>query len=746
MSSSFADKMSEAGSTSSYVKQQDWERKVNSLDKQEKEVHQTQLKLIRDQTMAFVRDLTNLRHEVAAQKVTVDMLQSTFDREKQDRDASVQSLVRRTQASQLDMMMPMVERTFQDQVQVLELKLRQDLAQEVNLRKTESESFVQQLGTETAAREQSQRLADEATKVIHDKLQEVDETIEKVKQSLDEKVAAAEAAAEASHADFQARHNEHHRRLDDLVQKSEKQHGDHSSRVAELMQQAATKHVVLSQLMEDFKTANGKALEEIQAEWKEHHVNSQHQISELQEATMNEFNDYQQQQRSQGRKWEAHHVSIEERLDSVETSLIEYVDKQVRDLEAAHNRLGDLQLGQAALSRDKDALRSSGTALSERLECLEQALGGMYAPWSAPGQTAPVPGAMRSRAGSWRLVNRSGSPPRAGNEMQGRPGPQTRPPFHRPGERNLAAGNEEASLDRDLIGDNVSSPDHSNSGTILPSVADRLDELERSTKGRLQERLDYLEGMVTEEHQRLWQAIDNHTHDLSHQVLKKKADSPDASRSVEMTMPSSPLAAFGGRSTGFGSQTISEPVGSQVTMSPCGSRLTSVRSVGLLNTTVQFAAHERSVSPEASRSPHSQGNWSPVASVAMMPSPVSANPYAAACLRDKEQPLPYPMPCGTASAVTTIASSGVHLPFQHSQTVTRTGSPCTISRTVSPSQSTRSSLQPAQRPALPWPWPAPPQLPGNSFGSLAEEEVERISCGRARYSGEKSTVAEVSMS
>jgi len=1069
MSSYFSDKMSEAGSTNSYVKQQDWERKVTSLDKQEKEVHQTQLKLIRDQTMAFVRDLTSLRHEVAAQKVTMDMLKSSLDREKQDRSAAIEAL-ERTQSSQLDLAIPSLERSFREQIQALEQKLRQDIAREVNLRKTESESFFQQqLGAETSAREQSQRLAHEATKVMHEKLQEMDasmrSSVEQVKQSLEEKVAAAEAQhtrqldvmstgleglqsllaelqegplsavaplagmdlpgrvgglevthkehrelLERSHADLQAlydeltarldkfhssnksRHEEtadhffeqlqqqqkqsqdhqqqlqllqeesqdHHQhrqqlqqqsqdhksRHDELSQLAKRQYQDHESRaermeqslqsstkdieqslqkqiqkqdtehkeslqkqmqqqdndlqehrqevgkllqqykemlggtledhakqlqehkeslgsaleehkeglanvlqehfldhqkrhaelvqhvqlqqadhesrteaIAERLQQhrsehasrhdevvqqvqelhskhadhkeelndhlanlgnahseVAASHIELSQTMEEFKQTTGKALDEHQAAfhaklgtfedtYKEMHLASQTRISELQEATMNEFNEYQQQQRSNGRKWEAHHVSIEERLDNVENTLNEYVDKQIRELEAAQNRLGDLQLGQAALSRDKDALRSSGSALAERLECLEQALGVSYAPWTAP--QAQALGPMRSRAGSWRLVGRNGSPQQASNEMA-RPGPQTRPPFHRPGEPYFGAGGEEAGVDRDTLAETTSQePSNAN---VVQSVADRLDDIERFTnqQSRLHERLDYLEGMVTEEHQRLWQAMDNHTHDLSSQVLRKKvgpvqapgaassntaADSSpsELSRSVEMrrSRPSSPQAALGRSSPGvptympppraggaLGSSTFTEPVGSATSlpMSPSGSRFTPVSSVGH-----QIASRQRSASPNPCPTPNSQGNWSPATSIAMMPSPVSVPPNGLAPdalhwsqKRDKG---------GIASAVTSVASSGIHVPLQ-SQTVTRTGSPCT----VSPSQSTRSSLQPGNRPTLPFPWPAPAQLPGSSFGSLtlAEEEVERISCGRARYSGEKSTDAEVS--
>merc|ERR1719253_105302 len=47
-------------------RQAEWERQIVSIDKKEKEVHQTQLRLIREQTSAFIRDLAALRQEVAS--------------------------------------------------------------------------------------------------------------------------------------------------------------------------------------------------------------------------------------------------------------------------------------------------------------------------------------------------------------------------------------------------------------------------------------------------------------------------------------------------------------------------------------------------------------------------------------------------------------------------------------------------------------------------------------------------------
>lgn len=49
-------------------KEAEWERQIESLDQRELELHQTQFKLIREQTTTFVRDLSAVRQEVATVK------------------------------------------------------------------------------------------------------------------------------------------------------------------------------------------------------------------------------------------------------------------------------------------------------------------------------------------------------------------------------------------------------------------------------------------------------------------------------------------------------------------------------------------------------------------------------------------------------------------------------------------------------------------------------------------------------
>mmetsp|Transcript_10058 Transcript_10058/g.27079 ORF Transcript_10058/g.27079 Transcript_10058/m.27079 type:complete len:424 (-) Transcript_10058:7-1278(-) len=53
--------------------QADWERQIESLDQKEMELHQTQLRLIREQTATFIRDLGALRGEVGALKAAMGL-------------------------------------------------------------------------------------------------------------------------------------------------------------------------------------------------------------------------------------------------------------------------------------------------------------------------------------------------------------------------------------------------------------------------------------------------------------------------------------------------------------------------------------------------------------------------------------------------------------------------------------------------------------------------------------------------
>lgn len=56
----------------------EWERQIECLDQKEMELHQTQMKLVREQTATFIRDLSHVRQEVAALKLRQDATDAEF--------------------------------------------------------------------------------------------------------------------------------------------------------------------------------------------------------------------------------------------------------------------------------------------------------------------------------------------------------------------------------------------------------------------------------------------------------------------------------------------------------------------------------------------------------------------------------------------------------------------------------------------------------------------------------------------
>eukprot|EP00931_Biecheleriopsis_adriatica_P034834 TRINITY_DN2009_c2_g1_i2.p1 TRINITY_DN2009_c2_g1~~TRINITY_DN2009_c2_g1_i2.p1 ORF type:complete len:668 (-),score=133.20 TRINITY_DN2009_c2_g1_i2:100-2103(-) len=461
----------------------------------------------------------------------------------------------------------------------------------------------------------------------------------------------------------------------------------------------------------------------LEQSWKELHTSGQNRISELQEATRNEFNENIQQQRSLGRKWEAHHESIEERLDIVESTMAEYVEKHLRELESAQNRLGDLQMGQAALSRDRDTMRAGSAGLGERIECLEQALGGAYAQWPASSMNGGQgPGQRRYGTSPWRWRGQSGQ-----DEMQ-----RTRSDMD---DSNRSQDLREAAT---------------NGASFLPSISDRLEDLERLNK-----RVDVMEGTMAEEHTRIWEALDSHTHDAIH---IKRASSPSpllmASMKVQpgacstgdaspARMPSSPLLDVGrtplSSPQGLGSvaRSISAGAGAHVYAAPRASGTASGASAKPVATEPGSPTAGTQPDPVASGSalmrsgspvPSQQSAWSPssggrAVGPAVVPSPAAAH---AAC---------------------TVGSCGAN-PMPPSSLAQRSTMPASL---PGRQPQTQQAWQQQQQQQQPWPWPAPPAGGsrggsfGSAFGSAAEEE-HALACGRARYGNEKASTAEASKS
>merc|ERR1719336_1789249 len=82
----------------------DWEREIESLDQKEMELHQTQMKLIREQMTNFIRDLAGLRddfNEMRAQRDSreeqVQAFHEELHRDKQDMQEEIMALIKALQ-------------------------------------------------------------------------------------------------------------------------------------------------------------------------------------------------------------------------------------------------------------------------------------------------------------------------------------------------------------------------------------------------------------------------------------------------------------------------------------------------------------------------------------------------------------------------------------------------------------------------------------------------------------------------
>eukprot|EP00930_Biecheleria_cincta_P044355 TRINITY_DN30475_c0_g1_i1.p1 TRINITY_DN30475_c0_g1~~TRINITY_DN30475_c0_g1_i1.p1 ORF type:complete len:375 (-),score=104.30 TRINITY_DN30475_c0_g1_i1:110-1234(-) len=117
--------------------QVEWDQRMSMLDRQQKEIHQTQLKIVRGQTIAFVRDLTKVRHEVVELKVAVDLIKSSLDREKQER-VNTMCQLDNLYAQLVEVGLPRLATTLEAKMQDIERQLREELLREVCARRAEA--------------------------------------------------------------------------------------------------------------------------------------------------------------------------------------------------------------------------------------------------------------------------------------------------------------------------------------------------------------------------------------------------------------------------------------------------------------------------------------------------------------------------------------------------------------------------------------------------------------------------------
>ncbi|CAE7433140.1 unnamed protein product [Symbiodinium pilosum] len=349
----------------------EWERQIESLDAKELEIHQTQLRLIREQTAAFRSDFTALRKELADTKAIVQRQQASANeqgarlddilaRERQDRDASHTSLGSRVET--MERSLPKLK----DEIASLKLLLRgQDVVMILQAHEEEMKSIKDShadLKNRHSAKEQH-----------HATIQQRVDYLEKMMGDSADKHAAHVKQLE----ELRRSHDDTHSRHEALRREKESLHSRHATfeeRLANLerfLSESLDKH---SRELSDHRTAHGRTSGETQA-LREKHASVEERLkfleqsigdsverhaSELKQAKLQletlhgKLSDEQGHRESR----DQHHATLEERMRFVEQSLGDSAEKHSRELRA-----------------HKDSREQQHASLKEKVSYMEKLIG-----------------------------------------------------------------------------------------------------------------------------------------------------------------------------------------------------------------------------------------------------------------------------------------------------------------------------------------------------------------------------------
>ena len=341
---------------------------MQTLDQQEREVHQTQLRVVREQTSCLGRDLAALKTELGELKLTLGNVQSKSSSDKtlmensqkkhmQVVDQLLKHLMEQNQLmvtqDKLVAVKDQMEQSFRDNFQkVAEAQqVLDDRAQQrLELLEKQMSEFQHLLQLQ---QEKQLELVQELKLDHKEQLQESHSTLQ---QSLDEirahhenttnlhqeKLATSHGDLEQRLKELHASHNETANNHQDLAQKMEMEHGrmgDSLAKLQESHQDANGKHEALAKFVEEV-AGEGGALHK--------------KLNDMQEGAVNAVQEHVHSIRAQGRKLEAHQLSFEERLEHLEGMFTEFFERNSREAE-----------------EDKESIR----LVAQRMDLLERLLG-----------------------------------------------------------------------------------------------------------------------------------------------------------------------------------------------------------------------------------------------------------------------------------------------------------------------------------------------------------------------------------
>jgi len=372
-------------STEVQRKAAEWERQIESLDAKELEIHQTQLRLIREQTTAFRSDFTALRKELADTKAIVQRQQANANelddilaRERQDRDVHHTSLGSRIES--IEKSLPKLK----DEISSLKTLLRgQDVVMILQAHEDEMKSikdFHADLRNRHGASDQH-----------HASMQQRVDYLEKMMGDSADKHAAHVKQLEElrrSHDDSHGRHanvaqalKDKHASVEERLKFLEQAIGDSADRHSQELKQTKTQLEALHGKLSDEQGRKHASLEEkvkyieklIGDSADEHAKKLEAHKRDLEDHKRN-LDDHKMQAQSQKATVERH-ASFEQRLDFLERALGD----------SAEHHTGQLRAAKAELEQKQQAHHAATGSLADRLQYLERWFGGL--PGFQPPQT-----------------------------------------------------------------------------------------------------------------------------------------------------------------------------------------------------------------------------------------------------------------------------------------------------------------------------------------------------------------------
>lgn len=312
---------------------------MQSLDQQEREVHQTQLRVLRDQTSSFVRDLAAVKTELVDLKLTLGNVQS--------KSSSDKSLIEISQKKHMQVVDGLLKQLMEQNQQMATQDKLASVKEQMEL------SFRENFQKLAEAQQTLDGKAQQRLEALEEQVSELQQCLRQHQEKQQEMVQDLQLdhkeQLQESHGVLQQRLNELHvshsttaNSHQELGEKMTIQHGlmrDCLAKLQESHQEVNQKHETLAKYVDEV-TGEGGCIHK--------------KLNDMQEVAVNAVQEHVHSIRAQGRKLEAHQLSFEERLEHLEGMFTELFEKSNREAE-----------------EDKESLR----LVVERMEYLERLLG-----------------------------------------------------------------------------------------------------------------------------------------------------------------------------------------------------------------------------------------------------------------------------------------------------------------------------------------------------------------------------------